>query len=234
MLGKILLVTVCSLIFVYYAFESLADYLSYQTVSQQSLARQESQPMPQICISSPSLAQQRLLELGITSQEYEQEGVWTSSNNYSKLSEVQVKEIISPDLADILVKISVRSRIKDDSDRYKTEVFSSKEILKGTKVEILTLDYVDYYTTFCFEFSGTGSFPFGIEKVNLYLKQKSKVFVVSPGNFYTFERKRNQMTILPDLNYNYQVCSVWYCMVLHTIPCNTMQYDESPYPYTMR
>ena len=76
----------------------------------------------------------------------------------------------------------------------------------------------------------TGSFPFGIEKVNLYLKQKSKVFVVSPGNFYTFERKRNQMTILPDLNYNYQVCIVWYWMVLHTISCNNMQYDESPYP----
>ena len=68
----------------------------------------------------------------------------------------------------------------------------------------MKLDYIDYYAIYCFHFS-LASFPFGIEKVYLHVKEKSKVFVVSPGNFYTFERKWNQMTVLPDLKYDYQV-----------------------------
>ena len=229
MFGKIILATICSLIFGYYAFETLVDYLSYQTVSHQSLERQESQPiphicndlfgcicicvfvqesqpLPQICIASPALAQERLEQFGLTAKEYEKEGIWRSSDgNYSKFNEEQIKKIISPELNDLMVKIKVRSRIKDDSDRYKTETFIPTEILNGTKVDLVKLDYYDYYAIFCFLFSKEGSFPFGIEKVFLYLKHKSKVFVVSPGNFYTFERKRNAMIILPDVKYDYQV-----------------------------
>ena len=158
-------------------------------------------------------------------KEYEYEGIWTSSDgNYSTLSEHQVKRIISPDLNDLLLKIKVRSRINGDSDRYEEEVFTSEEILNGTKVKILELDSVEYFAIFCFHFSPT-SFPFGIEKVYLHVnfyqyhisiliyiekvylhvKEKSKVFVVSPGNFYTFERKRNQMSVIPELKYDYQV-----------------------------
>ena len=71
-------------------------------------------------------------------------------------------------------------------------------------METVNLDYKNYYAIFCFKFS-LASFPFGIEKVYLYVKQKSKVFIVSPGNFFTFERKRNQMDVLPTQSYNYQV-----------------------------
>ena len=161
--------------------------------------------MPQICIASPHLAHQRLQQLGITAKEYEDEGIWTSSHaNHSVLDEYQVKRIISPELNDTLNTIKVRSRINDDSDRYRTEVFTSEDVLKGTKVGIAELDYKSYYAIFCFKFLLT-SFPFGIERVYIYVKQKSKVFIVSPGNFYTFERKRNQMIILPTHDYDYQV-----------------------------
>ena len=205
MLYKLLLIAICSLIFGYYAFQGVVDFLSYRTISQQSRERQESQPMPQICLASPYLAHQRLQQLGITAKEYEDEGIWTSSHaNYSVLDEYQVKRIISPELNDTLHNIKVRSRINDDSDRYKTEKFTSEDVLKGTEVGIAELDYRGYYAIFCFKFFPT-SFPFGIEKVLLYMKQKSKVFIVSPGNFYTFERKRNQMIILPTHDYDYQV-----------------------------
>ena len=48
-----------------------------------------------------------------------------------------------------MVKIKVRSRIKDDSYRYKTETFIPTEILNGTKVDLVKLDYYDYYAIFC-------------------------------------------------------------------------------------
>ena len=166
---------------------------------------QESQPMPQICIASSDLAHQRLEQMGLTAKEYEAEGIWRSSHaNFSELDEYQVKRIISPVLNDTLLKIKVRSRINEESDRYKSDVFTSDQVLKGTEVEVVELDYNNYYAIFCFKFLPT-FFPFGIEKVYLYVKQKSKVFIVSPGNFFTFERKRNQMAILPTHNYDYQV-----------------------------
>ena len=161
--------------------------------------------MPQICLAAPDLAHKRLHQLGLTAEEYEVEGMWTSSHaNYSELDEYQVKRIISPQLNDTLLKIKGRSRINDDSDRYKIQEFTSEKVLNGREVEVVELDYRGYYAIFCFKFFPT-SFPFGIEKVLLYVKQKSKVFIVSPGNFYTFERKRNQMIILPTHDYDYQV-----------------------------
>ena len=171
--------------------------------------------MPQICLAAPDLAHKRLHQLGLTAEEYEVEGMWTSSHaNYSELDEYQVKRIISPQLNDTLLKIKVRSRINDDSDRYKIEEFTSEKVLKGTEVEVVELDYRGYYAIFCFKFL-LSSFPFGIEKVFLYVKQESKVFIVSPGNFFTFERKRNQMVILPTHNYDYQVRIIFFCKNRH-------------------
>ena len=74
-LVQALLTAICSLIFGYYAYQSLVDYLSYNTVSKQNKERQEEQLMPQICISSPSLAEERLRKLGITRKEYTKEGI---------------------------------------------------------------------------------------------------------------------------------------------------------------
>ena len=57
---RMLLSVTCLLIFGYYAYKSLAEYLSYNTLSKLSKERQEEQLMPQICFSSPSLAEKRL------------------------------------------------------------------------------------------------------------------------------------------------------------------------------
>ena len=50
--------------------------------------------MPQICFSSPSLAEERLQKLGITRNEYTKEGVWTSSlTNFSTADENEIKTL---------------------------------------------------------------------------------------------------------------------------------------------
>ena len=46
----------------------------------------------------------------------------------------------------------------------------------------------------------------GIESVYIYTKNiKQIMLIISPGNLYTFERKRNLVYILPRLDYEFQV-----------------------------
>ena len=141
-LVQALLTAICSLIFGYYAYQSLVDYLSYNTVSKQNKERQEEQLMPQICISSPSLAEDKLRKLGITRNEYIKEGIWTSSlKNYSTASEDEIKRMVFPDLTDLLNSVNVRSRISKNNDKYKETEYKSEDILNGTDIKVVTLDY---------------------------------------------------------------------------------------------
>ena len=161
--------------------------------------------MPQICISSPALAEQRLQKLGMTREEYAWEGIWTSSNtNYSTASENEIKRMVFPDLTDILNSVKVKSRIGKYSDAYKKTKYTSEEILNRTDIKVVTLDYYHYFTIYCLSFPNS-SFPFGIDKVYFSMKQESEVFVVAPGNFYSLDKKRNFMNILVGQNYEYQV-----------------------------
>ena len=206
-LVEVLLMAICSLIFGYYTYQSLKEYLSYNTVSKQNKERQEDQLMPQICLSSPSLAEERLQKLGITRNEYTKEGIWTSSHtNFSTATEIEIKRMVFPDLIDILHNVRVRSRTGKDNDKYEEAEYKSEEILNGTDIKYVKLEYYDYFAIFCLSFPNS-SFPFGIEKVFFDMKQKSDVFVIAPGNFYSFDRKRNHMMILADQNYEYQVGS---------------------------
>ena len=200
-LVEVLLMVICSLIFGYFAHQSLKEYLSYSTVSKQNWERQEDQLMPQICFSSPSLAVERLQKLGITFKEYTVEGIWTSSvTNYSTASVDEIKRMVFPDLTDILNSVKVKSRIGKYSDAYKKTKYTSEEILNRTDIKVVTLDYYHYFTIYCLSFPNS-SFPFGIDKVYFSMK----VFVVAPGNFYSLDRKRNFMNILVGQNYEYQV-----------------------------
>ena len=206
-LVQVFLAAICTVIFGYYAHESLVDYLSYKTVSKQNRERQEDQLMPQICFSSPSLAEERLQKLGMTLKEY-RKGIWRSSHaNYSTASEDEIKQMVFPDLTDMLNTVKVDSRINKHSDTYKSTNYKSEEILNGTDIRVVKLDYYHYLTIYCLSFPSL-SFPFGVEKVYFSMKRECKVFVVSPGNFFSFDRKRNHMNILADQNYKYQVESL--------------------------
>ena len=196
---------ICICIFGYYAYQSLTDYLSYNTVSKHSKERQEEQLMPQTCFSSPYLAEKRLQKLGITKSEYAKKGLWTSSlANYSTATENEIKRLVFPNLTDILNKVKVRSRVGKESDKYQQTVYTSEEILNGSDIRVVILEYYWYFSIYCLSFSSS-SFPFGIEKLFFTMKQKSLIFIVAPGNFYSLGRKRNQMNILADQSYEYQV-----------------------------
>ena len=69
-LVQVVLSAICFLIFGYYTYQSLKDYMSYKTVSRQHKERQEDQLTPQICFTSPALAQEKLQKLGITRNAY--------------------------------------------------------------------------------------------------------------------------------------------------------------------
>ena len=141
----------------------------------------------------------------MTRNEYTKEGIWTSSlKNYSTASEDEIKRMVFPDLNDLLNSVNVRSRISKNNDKYKETEYKSEDILNGTDIKVVTLDYYAYFTINCFSFPNS-SFPFGIERLYFDIRQKSEVFVVAPGNFYSFERKRNFMSILAGQNYEYQV-----------------------------
>ena len=202
---RVLLSVICLLIFGYYAYKSLAEYLSYNTLSKLSKERQEEQLMPQICFSSPSLAEERLQKLGITRKEYTKEGVWTSSlTNYSTAGENEIKTLVFPDLTDILHNVTLRKRVGKDSDKYQLVVYKSEDIMNGADIQVLRLEYYWHFSIFCFSFKSS-SFPFGIQQVFFSVKQRSRVEIVAPGNFYSFERKRNRMNIDSNQNYEYQV-----------------------------
>ena len=161
---QVLLAVICSLIFGYYAYQSLQEYLSYNTVSKQSRERQEEKLMPQICLSSPSLAQEKLQKLGITWNGYK-EGEWTSSlTNYSTTSEDEIKRMVFPDLTEMLNSVEVKSRIGKFSDTYKERKYKSEEIVNGRDIKLVKLDYYYFLTVYCLGFPSS-SFPFGIEKV---------------------------------------------------------------------
>ena len=206
-LVQVLLTIICSIIFAYYAHQSVMEYLSYKTVSKQNRERQEDQLMPQICVSSPSLAMERLQKLGLTGSKYTEEGIWRSNHqNYSTASEDEIKRMVFPNLTDILHNIEVDSRSGKYSDQYIITEYRTDQILNGADVKIVKLDYYAYFSIFCLSFPSS-SFPFGVEKIRISIKRKSEVFVVAPGNFYSFERKRNLFRILAGQNYLYQVLS---------------------------
>ena len=161
--------------------------------------------MPQICFTSPYLAEKRLQKLGLTKHEYTKVGIWTSSlTNYSTATENEIKRLVFPNLTDILNKVKVRSRVGKESDKYQQTVYTSEEILNVSDIRVVILEYYWYFSIYCLSFSSS-SFPFGIEKLFFTMKQKSLVFIVTPGNFYSLGRKRNQMNILADQSYEYQV-----------------------------
>ena len=98
----------------------------------------------------------------MTRNEYTKEGIWTSSHaNFSTASVDEIKSMVFPDLTDMLNDVTVRSRIGKNSDTYKETVYKSEEILNGTDINVVKLDYYAYFAVYCLTIPST-SFPFGI------------------------------------------------------------------------
>ena len=179
--------------------------MAYHTVSQQSQQRQEDWPVPWLCLSSKSLPESKLAKLGITVDQYVEEGRWiTKLPNYSHLTEHEVHQLVSKKRSDILTKLTVKRRIERNRDAPIKESYTPDEIINSSRISLMHLDYDKNFGIFCFDFLVT-AFPFGIEKLYFYTKSKLKVYTVAPGNLYTFERKRNSFTIEDGFKFNFQV-----------------------------
>ena len=103
-------------LFAYEAGQCIHRYVKYETVSKQSQERQENHPMPQICLSSPDYAQEKLKSVGIDINSYRKEGQWIS--NSSQLNEEEMFSFASPRLNDLVDNIDIRKTIAEDRDAY--------------------------------------------------------------------------------------------------------------------
>ena len=162
--------------------------------------------MPRVCLSAPDLAESRLDQFGISEDDYEEQGTWTSKMaNYSHLTENEILKLIETKLSDVVTKVKTKKRVNPKSDKYVDESFKLDQISGGTDINLLNFGYYDYLGgIICFDFLLI-SFPYGIERLTFYTKNDLKVFLVAPGNFYTFERKRNVLDTRKDFTYRYQV-----------------------------
>ena len=72
---------------------------------------------------------------------------------------------------------------------------------KGLIVE--RSDYFSALKVFCLKFS----YEFGLQAVKIFGRKKTQisVFLVPPGSFFNYDRKRNQIDAKTYFNYKYQV-----------------------------
>ena len=167
--------------------------------------------MPQICLTVPDLGQARLKELSISNKNYTNKGVWVnkaiSSLNEDEILQqtlTKLSEIGNPSL------LGIFKRTASNSDKYVKETFTANDIINGTKITLLSLDY--YFSVggiLCFDLVDW-AFPYGIERLYVYTKLNLRLSIISPGNYYSSDRKRNQFDTESGYTYKYEVLHLYF------------------------
>ena len=152
--------------------------------------------MPQICLTAPELGEERLQRLGIERQDFTRTPVWVNRTN-SSWNEDQILQGTLTKLSDIgnETLLKIYKRIAPNNDQYVTDTFTSNDIVNGSKIVLLSIDYYFYLGgIFCFDLT-VRVFPYGIERLYVYTQQNLVFFIISPGNFYNSERKKMSFTL---------------------------------------
>ena len=76
-------------------------------------------------------------------------------------------------------------------DNYFTRILTEKHLDKNPKVYCLNPSKM--------------SFPYGVPKINIFHTTNVYISVISPGGFYTVERKPNDLRIDKNLSYGFTV-----------------------------
>ena len=163
----------------------------------------EKYPLPQVCVSQAEISNDALQLLGLNSKEYRNRGVWSS--NKSELAEEDIYEKLSTKFEDIVDRLVVDVLHKDNDNYDKITIFQN-----GSRSHGLELTKCDYYYSlqcFCINLSSELNTR-AIQKLYIYMKKNAHVAVVAPGNYYGYERKRNEMYIEVGYIYRYQVQSI--------------------------
>ena len=208
-------------VFAYKAVEIILHYLAYETVSQQKYVRQETQALPMVCVASPYWGKEKLDDIEIDIKRYQKKGIWTSELNTDDANTVY--DFISPKLSDILAKVRVRRRRDVLRDSYENYDFLPEDLENGAGpkgLTIMRMDYYDEFKIYCLNISSDLQ-GFGVERVYLYSKDiKYNLVIIEPGNFYTFQRKRNLVKVLPGHDYDRQLYhDVTVSLSLDRAPC---------------
>ena len=191
------------LLFMYKACECIKQHTRFETVTRTSEDSQEKYPLPQICVSQAEISNQVLQSLNITSKGYRSQGIWQSTKN--NFTEEEIYERLSTKFEDIIEKLVV-DVLHEDNDNYdKITIF--EQFPNGSNSIDLELTSCDYYYSlqcFCINLSSQLKTR-AIQKLYIFMKKNAHVAVVAPGNYYGYERKRNEMYTELGYSYRYQV-----------------------------
>ena len=194
------------LLFMYKACECIKQHMRFETVTRTSEDSQEKYPLPQICVSQAEISNQVLQSLNITSKGYRSQGTWQSTKN--NFTEEEIYERLSTKFEDIIEKLVV-DVLHEDNDNYdKITIF--EQFPNGSNSIDLELTSCDYYYSlqcFCINLSSQLKTR-AIQKLYIFMKKNAHVAVVAPGNYYGYERKRNEMYTELGYSYRYQVSRV--------------------------
>ena len=191
------------LLFMYKACECIKQHMRYETVTKTSEDRQEKYPLPQICVSQAEISATTLQSLALTAKGYRSQGMWKSSK--LNLTEEEIYDKLSTKFEDIVEKLVVDVLHKDNDNYDKITIF--ERFANGTSSHDLELTSCDYYYSlqcFCINLS-TQLKTRAIQKLYVFMKKNAHVAVVAPGNYYQYERKRNEMYTEVGYSYRYQV-----------------------------
>ena len=147
--------------------------------------------------------------LGLTARGYRSKGLWQS--NRSEMTEEEIYGRLSTKFEDIVDKLVVDVLHKDNDNYDKITIFpnGSTDSLNvdekdRVKPELTRCDYYYSLQCFCINLSSRPKAR-AVQKLYVYMKKNAHVAVVAPGNYYGYERKRNEMYIEVGYSYRYQV-----------------------------
>ena len=190
----------CFLLFMYKACECINQYMQLETVTKNSEERQENYPLPQVCISQAEISEDALEALNMSSYGYRNSGEWSS--NVSDMTEEEIYMNLSTKFEDIFEKLVVDVLHKDNDNYEKVTIFDKGSVIKD--LEFTNCDY--YYSLQCFCINLPKNLQaHAIQKLYVYMKKKAHIAIVAPGNYYGYERKRNEMYTEVGFSYRYQV-----------------------------
>ena len=125
------------------------------------------------------------------------------------MTEEEIYGRLSTKFEDIVDKLVVDVLHKDNDNYDKITIFQngSTYSLDPRVRSNWTRTRCDYYYSlqcFCINLSSRLETR-AIQKLYVYMKKNAHVAVVAPGNYYGYERKRNEMYIEVGYSYRYQV-----------------------------
>ena len=148
------------------------------------------------------MAKTKLETFGLKWKAYTERGVWAPMSNTTP---ELVYQLVAPNFTDLVWKIEIQKSLRN-TDKYEQVVISSEESAAKMKEKGLLFERSDYFSAlkvFCLKFS----YEFGLQAVKIFGRKKTQisVFLVPPGSFFNYDRKRNQIDAKTYFNYKYQV-----------------------------